>query len=109
MRRLGRCRCRRRSPREGPLSMTKQEVNWFSWKYEWAIEIRPKTPGKNARTRALDFWVGCLARGVVLTASTAGAPGVPVIWSSAFPACPHAFFSAGEAVLNRLQPDVTAK
>ncbi|MEX3936474.1 hypothetical protein AB4Y32_32685 [Paraburkholderia phymatum] len=50
---------------------TRRELTFM--KCEWAIEIRPKTPGKNARMRTLDFRVGFLARRVVLTSPTTGA------------------------------------
>ncbi|WP_235851261.1 hypothetical protein [Paraburkholderia piptadeniae] len=50
---------------------TRRELSFM--KCEWAIEIRPKTPGKNARMRTLDFEVGFPARRVVLTSPTTGA------------------------------------
>ncbi|MEM5439784.1 hypothetical protein [Paraburkholderia diazotrophica] len=50
---------------------TRRELTFM--KCGWAIEIRPKTTGKNARIQTLDFKVGFLARRVVLTPSTMGA------------------------------------
>ncbi|WP_245763152.1 hypothetical protein [Paraburkholderia diazotrophica] len=65
---------------------TRRELTFM--KCEWAIEIRPKTAGKNARIQTLDFEVGFLARRVVITSTTTGCGGVPVISSDAFPAYP---------------------
>ncbi|WP_227747095.1 hypothetical protein [Paraburkholderia franconis] len=65
---------------------TRRELTFM--KCEWAIEIRPKTPGKNARIQTLDFKVGFLARRVVLTSPTNRCDALPVISSDAFPACP---------------------
>ncbi|MEM5385139.1 hypothetical protein VSR68_16260 [Paraburkholderia phymatum] len=50
---------------------TRRELTFM--KCEWAIEIRPKTTGKNARIQTLDFKVGFLARRVVVTSPTTGA------------------------------------
>jgi hypothetical protein len=51
---------------------TSSELNFME--YEWAIEICPKTPGKNARTCGVDLWVGFLARSRSYC-STTGATG----------------------------------